>query len=175
MTEVSIIGKSIEFIYCGCGCGRSRSKYKIEKGYIQCKTKPERFIKGHNMLGTKQSESHRKHNAEARLGKKLSEEHCENIRLATTGKNNPMYGKHHSVEAKQKIGKANSKEIVAYSRLHFYIRRLLPRPELCPICEERKSYEVACTTYIYNKDLKNWNWLCQSCHKKYDYISKAIK
>lgn len=40
-------------------------------------------------------------------GKTLPEEHCEKIRLAMEGTNNPNYGKHRSDETKKKIGDKN--------------------------------------------------------------------
>lgn len=158
-----------ELISCECGhCNEKLWKYRIENGKLRL-DRPRRFIRGHLLRGRKHTDEHRKHNAEARLGKKYPEEHRKNISKGITGSGNPMYGKHHSTETKLKIGKANSKDIVGYSRLHYKIRRLLPRPEFCKMCLIKPSYEVACVTYIYNMDLKNWMWVCRSCHKKYDH------
>ncbi len=42
----------------------------------------------------------------AKKGKKLSEEHIKNITKATKGRNNPMYGKHHSAETRRKLSEA---------------------------------------------------------------------
>lgn len=42
------------------------------------------------------------------LGKKFSSKHKKQISIANSGKNNPMFGKHHSEEAKRRISKANT-------------------------------------------------------------------
>ena len=36
------------------------------------------------------------------------------------------------------------------------------------ICRENKKLELANKTGVYNRDFKNWFWLCRSCHRKYD-------
>ena len=50
-----------------------------------------------------QNEDYRKYMIKANLGKHYSEETKEKKRQATSGKNNPMYGKKHSAETRQKI------------------------------------------------------------------------
>lgn len=47
---------------------------------------------------------------EGSFGLNVSEETREKLSKATSGKNNPFYGKHHSEETKEKISKANSGE-----------------------------------------------------------------
>lgn len=100
-----------------------------------------------------------------------------------------------SEEAKAKMiesrkGKAVGKEHwqwkgenVGYVALHAWIRRHLPKPERCQICNERPPKDVAniATKYLralpwtadilietYNRDLKNWQWLCRKCHNYKD-------
>lgn len=166
------IGKSIEFIYCSCGCGFTTSKYKIENGCYPNHNKPNKFIKGHGMIGRHFSEEARRNNSIAQTGKKLSKKTKRKISLATKGENNPRYGKPVSQKTRDLISKANSKDIVGYSRLHYKIRRLLPRPDFCVMCLIKPSYEVACITHIYNMDFKNWMWVCRSCHKIHDHKLK---
>ena len=63
--------------------------------------------------------------------------------------------------------KGNDVGIVA---LHYYVRKRLPKPELCMICETIPPHDLANITGIYNRELKNWAWFCHKCHMIYDNI-----
>lgn len=93
--------------------------------------------------------------------RKFTEEHKNKISLALSGKNNPMYGRHINIGEKNGQWKGDD---VKYHALHGYIKRHLPKPKLCPICNERPPYDVACITGVYNRDLVNWQWQCRTCH-----------
>jgi len=58
---------------------------------------------------------------------------------------------------------------VGYGKLHGWVRSRLPKPDICPCCEEKPPYDLANYTQIYNRDLDNWVYLCRSCHMKLDY------
>ena len=67
---------------------------------------------------------------------------------------------------------------VGYFGLHYYIRKYLPKPDSCQICKEKKKLEAACVTKVYNRDFKNWKWLCHKCHVWLDgnvYYLKYMK
>lgn len=93
------------------------------------------------------------------------------------GEKNPMFGKKHKPETIMKMKLIKQKENnplwkgdnVGYKGLHIWIKNNLPKPELCKICNIVKPYDLANITGIYNRDLKNWLWLCRSCHMKIDY------
>jgi hypothetical protein len=92
-----------------------------------------------------------------------------------------------SEETRQKIIEARKRQIMLrgsqHSRwkgekgdnidlpmLHNWIRKWMPRPEFCEICNVKKPYDLAninikynCDTY--NRDFKNWGWLCRKCHQ----------
>jgi hypothetical protein len=51
--------------------------------------------------------------------------------------------------------------------LHNWIRRRSKKPDICPRCKKRKTYDLT-NKGIYNRDLKNWEWLCRHCHMKSD-------
>ena len=59
-----------------------------------------------------------------------------------------------------------------YISLHKWIRRNLPKPEngLCEFCLIIPFEQVACITRIYDKNFKNWRWLCHKCHMDHDKI-----
>lgn len=56
-----------------------------------------------------------------------------------------------------------------YSAVHQWVRRHLPEPDLCEICHNKPPYDLANLTDIYNRDFKNWKYLCRSCHEKLDF------
>lgn len=194
MAEESIL--SVEFIYCGCGCGKTRSKYKIEKDGRIRKDKPRRFIpghenrknnrndliliefvycscncgftlpkydyqgrerrflKGHSSKDIKLSEERKQKLLMANIGRKLSEEHRRKIGEAQKGEKNKNW-----------LG-----DNVGYSGLHYWIRKHLPKSKKCHLCKERTPKEVACITSVYNREFKNWAWLCYQCHRDWDNI-----
>lgn len=79
-------------------------------------------------------------------------------------------------EIKDKISEANSGEKngmylgdkVGYNGLHAWIRKYLPPQKLCQICFIKPPFDVACITFVYNRNFKNWLRLCRSCHEIYD-------
>lgn len=117
-----------------------------------------------------------------RIGFKHSEETKQKMRLKQLGKNNSFFGKRHKLSTKIKIGESskgrnlNEKngqwkgDKVGYAPLHRYIRRHLPEPEpeSCLFCKQKKKLHLANMTGIYNREFKNWKYLCVSCHKRYD-------
>jgi len=62
---------------------------------------------------------------------------------------------------------------IKYRELHQWLNRNMPRIDLCEFCNKKKSYDLANITGVYNRDFKNWKYLCRSCHRLYDY--KKIK
>lgn len=48
MLRVSIIGESVEFIYCACGCQKTLSKYRIRNGR-PVKSEPRYYIQWHRV------------------------------------------------------------------------------------------------------------------------------
>ena len=93
------------------------------------------------------------------------------------GKNNPMYGKHHTPESRMKISLAQLDEKgnnwkgdnVGLIAIHLWVRKHLPKPELCPQCKKKPPMDVANITGIYKRDIKNFQWMCRSCHHKFDF------
>ncbi|HEX9504142.1 MAG TPA: hypothetical protein VF974_07575 [Patescibacteria group bacterium] len=53
--------------------------------------------------------------------------------------------------------------------LHAWIRRHINKPKLCEHCkDENKKVQLANKTGIYNREFKNWFYLCAKCHIRYD-------
>lgn len=54
-------------------------------------------------------------------------------------------------------------DAVGYNSLHRWVRRHLPQPELCEQCKAAPPLDLA-NKGIYNRDFKNWEYLCRRCH-----------
>lgn len=95
------------------------------------------------------------------------------------GKSNK--GFKHSDETKKRLSitKINTKnpnwkdDEVGYAALHDYIKRRLEKPPVCDCCKKNKPYDLA-NKGIYNRELKNWEWLCRKCHMDKDGRNKNL-
>ena len=65
-----------------------------------------------------------------------------------------------------KVGELNPnwKSSVGYEGIHSWVRRRLIKPEMCPKCNIRESYDLANISQKYLRDLSDWKWLCRRCH-----------
>jgi len=89
-----------------------------------------------------------------------------------SGKNNPMYGKTFSKKHRKKISitKIADKnpmwkgESVGYISLHEWVINRIPKPEICPMCKEKKKTLDLANKGIYDRNFYNWEWLCRKCH-----------
>lgn len=52
---------------------------------------------------------------------------------------------------------------VGYGKLHSWVRSRFPKPEKCNHCKKVEPVDLA-NKGIYNRELKNWEWLCRRCH-----------
>ncbi len=62
-----------------------------------------------------------------------------------------------------------------YSKLHVWVAKKKLKPNLCEKCKEKRKLELSSTNHSYTGDIKDWEWLCRSCHKKKDYLIKTKK
>jgi hypothetical protein len=56
---------------------------------------------------------------------------------------------------------------VGYKSLHQWVASHFPAPDLCQECKKKPPYDLA-NKGIYNREFKNWEWLCRGCHMKKD-------
>ncbi len=77
----------------------------------------------------------------------------------------------------------NFKNSFNYSVLHRYIQKRIKKPEVCEICKNKGFLELAFknhkagynTPEIYTRNLKDWHYICRSCHMKKDGRSNQVK
>jgi hypothetical protein len=88
--------------------------------------------------------------------------------------NKRFTGKTHTKEARLKIklGKLESKNPnwsgnkVGYHGIHSWVKRRKSKPESCEKCHKKRPLELANISGNYKRDLKDFEWLCKSCHSK---------
>jgi len=136
--------------------------------------------KGENnpLYGRPLSEERAEQSRRANLGKKASPEVCKKISERTSGKNHPMWGKHHTSETIEKI--KNNRPDVSGKNNPMYGK---PAPKGTGIGKGihyaspyqgmiwlRSSYELAYAKYL---DSINKDWLYESCRFDLDNTSYA--
>ena len=58
---------------------------------------------------------------------------------------------------------------IGYRGLHNWINRNVRKPNKCEFCNKVTiQLDAACVTYKYNRDPRNWKYICKSCHQLYD-------
>lgn len=123
---------------------------KINKGKYcshSCSSKGTRNKKGSHL-----SQEQKNKIGDFFRGKKLSDIHRQRISKGHKGE-----------KAYQWKG-----DFVGYDALHSYISKLLPRSPICAKCNKFKKLSLSNISYLYKRDLSDWEWLCYSCHKKKD-------
>lgn len=78
------------------------------------------------------------------------------------------FTKENTIGAKNKNWKGDK---VKYLALHTWVKRNFPPKGKCEMCQKRKDkLHTSNKTGVYNRDPKNWWYLCPSCHALYDEI-----
>ena len=106
--------------------------------------------------GKHHTEENKEKNRQAHLGKHHSEKTKKKMSLSKKGIPTP-----HTTGDKNIRWKGDN---VKSRGLHEWVRRHLPEPELCQICNLVPPYDLANATGIYNRDLSNWKYYCRRCH-----------
>lgn len=131
-------------------CGQCKKEFYIHTWYYNSLMKDN---KGRGLFCSKTC---------AQTGRPVSEETIEKIRSSQIGIPRPQSGLSNEKHSQWKGDE------VKRNALHRWIRRHFPPPKECADCNQEKKLDLA-NTGIYNRDFKNWKYLCPSCHKQYDY------
>ncbi len=114
---------------------------------------------------------------------KRQAKHLRKLADLKRGKISPTLGKHfHSEESKVKIRFSKIAEKnpmwrgnnVGYMALHAWVKRNILKPKLCQCCKKVPPYDLA-NKGIYDRNLKNWEWLCRKCHMIKDGRMQKVK
>jgi hypothetical protein len=90
---------------------------------------------------------------------------------------------HHTEDAKRRQRESKLAEknpmwvgdnIKSLPSLHRWIERRMPKPLICPRCNERPTLDLS-NKGIYDRNLENWEWLCRRCHMLSDGRFKNLK
>lgn len=57
---------------------------------------------------------------------------------------------------------------VGYKALHIWMKRHLPKPEVCGDCKLPLKLELANISQKYLRDFSDWEWICHKCHMTKD-------
>ena len=104
------------------------------------------------------------------LGKKHSPETIEKMRVVKLGRKFTELQKQRMKASKS--GERNpgwKGDNVGLGALHQWVRKIYPKPEFCQICNLKPPRDLSninptYNTETYNRDIKNWRWLCRRCH-----------
>lgn len=126
--------------YIDCACGRCGEKLLERNQWGGFR----KYIKGHNMRG----------DLHPFYGRKLPEKQKQSLMASITGEKSIHW----------------AGDNVKNKGLHKWVRKYLPKPELCEICGKNPPTDLANITGIYNREFKNWGYFCHRCHLDYDNI-----
>ena len=92
------------------------------------------------------------------------------------GSDNPMWGRHHTEQAKERIRAGHIAEKngmwkgdnVGTEAIHDWVKDRIPKPGKCQRCNEASPYDLSNKSGEYLRDLGDWEWLCRRCHMVID-------
>lgn len=82
-----------------------------------------------------------------------------------------MYSLEYKKQISERMKGANNpnwQNTPSYMAVHLWINRNYPKPDFCEECNISPPFDLANITGIYERDLKNWKYLCRKCHMTID-------
>lgn len=122
----------------------TQKQEKLLDRNINMRDKSGRFIKGHTVDSHTREAVRQKNISRWLSGERLGFQ---------TGNNNPSW-------KDRGYGK---------STVHEWIIRRKPKSKICENCGEDKKLELSNCDHKYSRNIKDYNWLCRSCHRFYEY------
>lgn len=107
--------------------------------------------------------------------KKIKTCGCIFKRINPKGEKHPNFGrKFPGLNSNKKNGMWKGDK-VSYKTLHQWIRRHKTKTKLCEKCKIKKPYDLANISGKYKRDIKDFKWLCRSCHMLSDGRMNNLK
>jgi hypothetical protein len=72
--------------------------------------------------------------------------------------------------SKARMGRGNGQYLASKNRtaIHIYMRRRIPKPQLCQNCGKVPPRDLANISQKYMRVTWDWKWLCRNCHMEED-------
>ena len=101
--------------------------------------------------------------------KKYRKEHKEYFtkKLADYYQNNKVAHGKYMRELREKAMEKSTSSLTM-SGIHYHIKQVKEKPELCDRCYKSKPLELASINHTYSLDPLEWKYLCRSCHITFD-------
>ena len=119
------------------------------------------------MFGRHQSEEVKEKNRLAHLDKHASEETRKKMSEQRRGiRQSPSH-----VKKRIRYDEFNGSwkgDKVGHDALHAWVKKRLPKPNLCENCELVPPFDLANISGEYKRDLDDWWYLCRKCHMESD-------
>lgn len=80
--------------------------------------------------------------------------------------------------SQQKKGENNPQwkgDKVGYISLHEWIKTYKPKPKVCENCKDCEPHDLANISGKYQRNIKDFKWLCRRCHMKEDGRMNNLK
>jgi len=83
----------------------------------------------------------------------------------------------HRIKIQKKFRKGFIKKYgIHYDTLHYQIRKIKEEPMGCEICGNSDNLELSSIRHTYTLNPKDYQYLCHTCHNKYDIkLRKEVK
>jgi hypothetical protein len=59
---------------------------------------------------------------------------------------------------------------ITYLALYKWVRRNIPKTDLCQDCFQKPPRLLANITGIYDRQFDNWSWICLDCNRAYKNV-----
>lgn len=66
-------------------------------------------------------------------------------------------------------------EKVGYGGVHLFLKKKYPKPKKCEECNQTRKVDLSNISGKYLRNIKDFKWLCRSCHQKYDRTKMEVE
>lgn len=113
--------------------------------------------------------------SQALKGRIITEEWKNKISKTKTGipsELHPWFGRKHSKETIEKLSGENNcrwrGNDAGYKAIHQWVRKYKPKTDNCEFCGKNKKLVLSSKTHKYTRNLDEYLWLCNTCHRNFD-------